>query len=44
MKVVAGGKDKAVKLNGRKIGKPEEGVPIKPDGEHEIVVELPKQK
>ncbi|URQ74629.1 MAG: DUF3131 domain-containing protein [Candidatus Ochrobactrum gambitense] len=44
VKVVAGAKDKAIKLNGRKVGKPDEGVPIKPDGEHEIVVELPKQK
>ncbi len=43
VKVVAGSKAAAVKLNGRKVTKPEEGIALKPDGEHEIVVELPKQ-
>jgi cyclic beta-1,2-glucan synthetase len=44
VKVVAGAKDKVIKLNGRKVGKPDEGVPIKPDGEHDIIVELPKSE
>ena len=43
VKVVTGAKAKAVKLNGRKVAKPEEGLPIKLDGEHDIVIELPKQ-
>ncbi len=43
VKVKAGAKAAAVKLDGRKVAKPEDGVAIKTDGEHEIVVELPKQ-
>ncbi|MFC4624727.1 GH36-type glycosyl hydrolase domain-containing protein [Daeguia caeni] len=42
IRVVAGAKAKAIKLDGRKVTKPDDGVLIKPDGEHEIVVELPK--
>lgn len=44
IKVVTGAKTKAIKLNGRKITKPDEGVAIKLDGEHEIIVELPKSE
>ncbi|MCL7997188.1 protein ndvB [Brucella sp. 21LCYQ03] len=44
VKVVTGAKTKAIKLDGRKITKPEDGVIIKPDGEHEIIVELPKSE
>ncbi len=44
VKVVTGAKSKAIKLNGRKITKPDEGVAIKLDGEHEIIVELPKSE
>ncbi|EEY29118.1 glycosyltransferase [Brucella suis bv. 5 str. 513] len=43
VKVVAGAKAGTIRLNGRKLAKPDEGVALKPDGEHEIVVELPKQ-
>ncbi len=41
--VTAGANARAVKLDGRKVANPEEGLPIKPDGEHTIVVELPKR-
>lgn len=44
VKVTAGAKARTVRLDGRKVTKPEDGVPIKPDGEHEIVVELPKSE
>ncbi|MDR6432589.1 GH36-type glycosyl hydrolase domain-containing protein [Brucella pseudogrignonensis] len=44
VKVVTGAKTKAIKLDGRKVTKPEDGVIIKPDGEHEIIVELPKSE
>ncbi|WP_343313311.1 glucoamylase family protein [Brucella sp. BE17] len=43
VKVVMGAQSAVVKLDGRKLANPEEGVEIKADGEHEIVVELPKQ-
>lgn len=42
VKVVTGTKEKAVKLNGRKVAKLDEGIAIKPTGEFDIVVELPK--
>ncbi|MBV2142270.1 DUF3131 domain-containing protein [Falsochrobactrum sp. TDYN1] len=44
VKIITGAKSKALRLNGRKLTKPDDGVPIKPDGEHEIVMELPKNQ
>ncbi|PYE89348.1 GH36-type glycosyl hydrolase domain-containing protein [Phyllobacterium leguminum] len=40
--VTSGGKAKTVKLDGKKVAKSEEGIPLKKTGDHEIVVELPK--
>ncbi|WP_433849042.1 GH36-type glycosyl hydrolase domain-containing protein [Brucella pseudogrignonensis] len=44
VKVVVGGEEKGIKLNGLKLANSAEGVPIEPDGEHDIIVELPKSE
>src|SRR5690606_31213965 len=44
VRVTSGAKTRAIRLNGRKLAKMDDGIPLEANGEHEIVMELPKQE